>query len=262
METSGTLLVTALVASSLVWVLSLILRDAGIIDSFWGILFVVIALCAATTTPNLLTLPGLMLLVMISVWAARLSLHIFIRGLGEPEDARYAAWREEGGDLFWLRSLFTIFLLQAWIAWAVMAPVSKVILDNTATHITPLAIVGCLIWLFGFVYQSLADYQLFKFKQDPNNRGKLLSTGLWAYSRHPNYFAEIVMWWAIFIFCLSYGGAWFIIGPIIITQTLIKFSGAWMLEELFKKTKPGFEDYQRHVPELIPSWLNPFQRVK
>jgi len=84
-------------------------------------------------------------------------------------------------------------------------------------------------------------------------------TGLWQYCRHPNYFAEITMWWAIFLVCINFGAAWFFIGPIVITQTLIKFSGSWMLETLFKKTKPGFDEYQKNVPELIPSWLLPMK---
>lgn len=259
LDSPGTLLAAALVASSSVWVLSLLLKDAGIIDSFWGILFIVVAYTAAITSNNALSTPVTYLLLMVSVWGIRLSLHIFIRSIGRPEDPRYAQWREEGGEHFWIRSLFTIFLLQGWIAWAVMAPVNKVILDNTANALTPLAITGIAIWLFGFAYQSIADYQLFKFQRDISNKGKLLTSGLWRYSRHPNYFAEIVMWWAIFVFCLSYGAAWFVIGPIAITHTLVKFSGSWMLEEMFKKTKPGFDEYQQRVPELIPSWLLPLK---
>jgi len=258
LENTSVILGFMLATISVAWLISVITKNAGIIDVFWGLVFIVGAYCATLIAPhNMAVLPNTILLIMVSLWGGRLALHIFCRSHGKPEDQRYAQWREEGGRTFWIRSLFTIFLLQGWIAWAILAPVSKQLLENTNTQLTGLALFSIGVWLFGFCYQAIADYQLYKFKKDPNNQGKLLTSGLWQYSRHPNYFAEIVMWWAIYLFTISYGGIAYIIGPIIITQTIIKFSGSAMLEELLKKSKPGFDQYEQRVPEIVPSWLLP-----
>ena len=254
------ILYVVLVVSSLVWILSLIIKDAGIVDSFWGMFFIVMVYWAAINCRHHLDLSVILLLAMITLWGLRLSLHIFMRSLGRPEDVRYTKWREEGGSLFWIRSLFTIFLLQGWIAWAILAPVNKVILDGNQSELTIISFIGLFIWAFGFIYQTVADYQLYQFQKNPDNKGQLLTTGLWAYSRHPNYFAEIVMWWGIYIFCFTFGAALFFIGPLILTHTLVKFSGSWMLENLFRKTKPGFDEYTKSVPELIPSWILPIKK--
>lgn len=243
-----------------VWLISLPLKNVAIIDIFWGLSFIVGTLAALWVFADFSNQPNLILLAMVSLWGLRLGLYILARSIGKPEDARYAAMRAEGGDLFWIRSLFMIFLLQAWMSWGILAPITAQIQSNVANTLTPVAWLGIVLWLFGLLYESIGDDQMRRFKKDPENKGKLLTTGLWRYSRHPNYFGEAVLWWGLYLFTVPYGGAWFVIGPLIITYSLLKFSGVTMLEDGLKKSKPGFEDYTRMTPAFVPSWLWPFGR--
>ena len=241
----------------IVWLISLPLKNTGIIDIFWGPAFIVGSLCALWLNDWQANLPNVSLVTMISLWGVRLALHIFKRSIGQPEDKRYAKWREEGGELYWLRALFTTFLLQAVMAWTILAPFNAHLLQNTFTQVSWLAWVGIAVWLFGFCYEAIADWQLAKFKNDQDNKGKLLTTGLWQYSRHPNYFGEAVVWWGLYIFSFDYGGALFFIGPLLITYSLLKFSGVTLLEDDLKDSKPGYEEYMKSTPTFLPKWLVP-----
>ncbi|MGZ3723484.1 MAG: DUF1295 domain-containing protein [Bdellovibrionales bacterium] len=185
-------------------------------------------------------------------WGLRLFAHLGLRNLShDREDARYAKWRKEWGDTWIWRSYLQVFLLQGTILLIIDLPVLWIV-ASFPREIDSLLIAGTLLWLAGFVFESLGDYQLKKFSQNPEHKGKLIQSGLWAYSRHPNYFGEVVQWWGIFLIALSVPGGWMtVISPLTITFLILKVSGVPMLEEQMK-SRPGFAEYQRCVSKFFP----------
>lgn len=255
LDNAWMILLAGLGLMSIAWGISVPLKDVSIIDIFWGLSFMVGSVAALLLFSDFTRMVDLILLAMVSAWGLRLSLHIWMRSLGHDEDSRYAEMRAEGGERFWIKSLPRIFYLQAWMSWGIMAPLTAQYLSAHDNVLTPVAWAGLGLWLFGFLYESIADWQLTRFKKNPDNQGKLLTTGLWRYCRHPNYFGETLLWWGLYLYTVPYGGAWFVIGPIIITYSLLKFSGVTMLESGMKKRREGYEDYMRNTPSFLPSWI-------
>lgn len=243
-----------LAAMLLLWLLSLHLKDSSIVDIFWGTGFVltywmVMLVTAADLTPRLLLTGGL-----VSLWGVRLSAHIFIRNHGQPEDFRYAAWRREAGAAWWWRSFFKVFLLQGVILWIVATPLIVIIAGKAAAPFGVFDLLGIAVWLVGFIFEAGGDWQLAQFKKDPANKGKLLTTGLWSFTRHPNYFGDAAQWWGFYLLSLASGGWWTVFSPAIMTFLLMKVSGVAMLERTLAKTKPGYEDYIARTNAFFP-WL-------
>lgn len=195
---------------------------------------------------------------LVIIWGIRLALHIGIRNSQKVEDFRYANWRKEWGNAFLLRSFLQVYLLQGIFMFIIASPLYLVaekghnlnLIDNI--WVLPFPIwVG--IWLIGFLWQAISDYQLAQFKKT-KQPGEIMTGGLWKYSRHPNYFGEIVMWWGIWLMVVSLPfGLWAIISPITITYLLAKVSGVPMLEEKYKGN-PDFEDYKKRTSALFPWW--------
>ena len=235
-----------------VWVLSLALRNAGIVDSFWGPGFALLA----ATLPFVAGRPGwrsLLILAMVAVWAVRLSVHITARSWGKPEDWRYRNWRKAAGRSFWWRSFFKVFLLQGVLLVLVAAPILVVALARGPVRWTLFDIVGPAVWLFGLSFEAIADHQLTRFKRDPESHGRVMDTGLWRYSRHPNYFGEAVLWWGIFLVALAVpGGYASAVGPVAITFLLVRVSGVRMLEAGLRERRRGYTEYVRRTSPLIP----------
>ncbi len=235
-----------------VWVMSLIVQNAGIVDSFWGPGFVLLAVVG----PYLAEGWGwrsLLVLALVSVWGVRLAVHITVRNWGKGEDWRYRKWREDGPESFWWRSYFRVFILQGLLLVVVAAPVVVVARAHGPAAVTAFDIVGGAICLFGVVFEATADAQLARFKRNPANRGKVFDAGLWRTSRHPNYFGESVVWWGLFLIALSVpGGAWTAIGPVTITFLLLRVSGVRMLEKGLKNRKPGYQEYVRRTSPFVP----------
>jgi steroid 5-alpha reductase family enzyme len=181
--------------AALGWGLSAAKRDVSIVDSLWSLFFLlgagVYAAGLDATGPR-----AALLLALVAVWALRLSGHITWRNRGEPEDRRYQAIRARNQPGFAWKSLYLVFGLQALLAWVISAPLYAGI-GGTAP-LKALDYAGAALWLFGFVFEAVADAQLVRFKSDAANRGKVLDTGLWRYTRHPNYFGEAVLWWGGF----------------------------------------------------------------
>jgi steroid 5-alpha reductase family enzyme len=193
-----------------------------------------------------------LVVVLASVWALRLSLYIAARNAGRGEDYRYRKWREAGGSNFWWISFFKVFLLQAVLAWIVASPLLAAQTNSGAQSMAWLVMTGALLWFFGLIYEAVADRQLQRFKNDPNNQGQVLRRGLWSLSRHPNYFGEFVLWWGIGLVAAAVGGPLALLGPALLTFTLLRVSGVAMLDRELVGRRPGYEQYIDETPAFFP----------
>jgi steroid 5-alpha reductase family enzyme len=245
-------LAAAVAMFSLVWLLSLPLRNASIVDIFWGPalaalgwLYLVLALDRPMTR-------GLVACLLASLWALRLALHIAVRNAGHGEDFRYRAWREQAGPSFWWVSLFKVFLLQAVVAWIVASPLAFAQRGQAANALSVLDLFAVGLWAFGFFYEAIADWQLMRFKRNPANQGQVLTTGLWGLSRHPNYFGEAVLWWGLGLIGVAGGGPLALIGPALLTFSLLRVSGVAMLDRALVDRRPGYAEYLQSTPAFFP----------
>jgi steroid 5-alpha reductase family enzyme len=237
---------------SAVWILSVVLRDAGIVDIFWGLGFIVIGWFYAWTTGDEPTIRGLLACALTTVWGLRLALHIAVRNAGRGEDHRYAAWREADPTNFWWISFFKVFLLQAVILWVVSSPLLLAQQQAPTAALRGFDLLAITLWLFGFTFESVADWQLMRFKRDPRSSGKILQDGLWGLSRHPNYFGEAVLWWGLGLLALPSGGLLSLIGPVLITFLLLEVSGVALLERAMVERRPAYAAYVRSTPAFLP----------
>ena len=236
----------------LLWLLSLVLGNAGIVDIFWGPGFVVAGVYYLMSSQGQPTPRGLLVAGLATLWAARLALHVGIRNLGAPEDFRYRQWREEAGPAFWWISLLKVFLLQALLLWIVSSPLLLAQLEGPASALAARDLVGIALFAMGFAFEAVADWQLVRFKREPSNRGRILRTGLWARSRHPNYFGEALLWWGLGLLAAPTGGWLAFVGPALITFLLMKVSGVAMLDAALVVRRPGYVDYIRSTPAFFP----------
>ena len=188
---------------------------------------------------------------LVTIWGLRLTIHIGFRNFGKPEDFRYAKWREENGARWWWYSFFPVFLLQGFLMWIISIPLLAAQTSGFPAILTPLDFIGEVLWTTGLLFEFFSDAQLRRFKADPANNSKLLTTGVWKYSRHPNYFGEAVLWWGFYIIALAAGTWWTIFSPIIMTYLLMKVSGVVRLERTLK-LKPGHEEYMNRTNAFFP----------
>jgi steroid 5-alpha reductase family enzyme len=235
-----------------VWLVSLVMRDASIVDIVWGPAFLVIAIAShwlgdgAPARSNLL-------LGLVALWSLRLAVYLAWRNLGSGEDFRYQKMRAYWGARFWWVSLFTVFLLQGALAWIVSAPIQVAMASAAPQRLGWLDYTGVALFVVGFLIESVGDLQLARFKADPRNAGKVLDRGLWAWTRHPNYFGDCVQWWAFFLIALATPlGYLAVVGPLVMTWLLMKFSGVPMLERSLRKKRPRYDDYRQRVPAFFP----------
>lgn len=236
----------------ILWLVSLALKDSGIVDIFWGTGFVVVTWLAFLLTPDGFDARKLLLSILVTIWGLRLSLHILLRNLGKSEDFRYQAWRKAAGQSWWWRSLFKVFLLQGLILWIVSAPLLVAQISALPDHLTWLDYLAVLVWLVGFTFEAVGDWQLRRFKANPANTGMVLTTGMWRYTRHPNYFGDALQWWAYYLIALVAGGWWTLFSPIIMTVLLSRVSGADLLEKTLKGEKAGYREYIETTSKFIP----------
>jgi steroid 5-alpha reductase family enzyme len=242
-------LATVLVAMTMLWVVSLRLRDASIVDPFWAPGFALVTL-AYLIADGRFAPRGVLALVLVSVWAARLGFHLLRRNLRSGEDPRYGAMRERHGAGFGRVSLFTVFWLQAILLWIISAP-----LAGSVVSVTPLGawdLLGALVFLIGFSFEAVADLQLERFKADSASVGRVLDTGLWRYSRHPNYFGNAVLWWGLYLVAVGGGAYWTVFGPILMTYLLLRVSGVTLLEKGLARSRPGYAQYADRTSAFVP----------
>jgi steroid 5-alpha reductase family enzyme len=194
---------------------------------------------------------GALVGALVSIWGLRLSLHIYNRNKNKVEDYRYLAWRKQWGKWFYIRSYFQVYLLQGIFLFLIVSPV-LLINKSAGPPLGLFDIIGILVWFVGFYFEAVGDAQLTRFIKDPANKGKLMQNGLWAYTRHPNYFGEVTQWWGIWIMALSVSGGWpGIIGPVTITFLILKVSGIPMLEKKMEEN-PDFAKYKLKTSIFIP----------
>jgi steroid 5-alpha reductase family enzyme len=236
---------------TLLWVVSLILKNSSIVDIFWGTGFVIVVWIAFALTPQGYDLRKWLIALLVTIWGLRLTLHILIRNWGKPEDFRYQKWREENGGAWWWRSFFKVFVLQGIIMWIVSTPLLASQISPTPARLVVLDILGVLLWAFGFYFEAAGDLQLTHFKADPANKGKVMNRGVWQYTRHPNYFGDAAQWWGFYLLAASAGGWWTIFSPILMTLLLVKVSGVALLEKSMEK-RPGFLEYKQRTSAFIP----------
>lgn len=233
-----------------VWVASLALNNASIVDPVWSLLFVAAAFtyAAATDAPD--GARRVLILVLVTAWGLRLSGYLAWRAWGEPEDKRYQRMRRKQNPGFAWKSLFTVFVLQGVLAWIVSLPLLAAV--DGGGGLNPLDFLGIALWLVGFVFEAGGDYQLARFLGDEANAGKVLRSGLWRYTRHPNYFGNFAMWWGMFLIGLAAGGWWSVVGPALMTYLLLKVSGVAMLERNIDETRPKYRDYIESTNAFFP----------
>lgn len=231
------------------WLISLACRDASIVDPFWGFGFVVVTwstvLQVESVSPR-----GWLLAVLASVWGLRLSGYLLKRNWGEGEDRRYTEMREHHGNSFWWVSLYLVFGLQGLVMWLVSAPLQAGVIYNTPLNWIDAA--AGAVWLLGFFFESVGDYQMARFKSQPDSEGEVMNSGLWRYTRHPNYFGDFCVWWGHFLFAAAAGAWWTFYGPIIMSIFLLRVSGVTMLEKDISDRRPKYEEYKRRTNTFFP----------
>jgi len=236
--------------ASLWFLVALRLRRNDVADVAWGAGFIVLALVgqfAAAAVSN----RGILVLALVTIWGLRLSLHISLRNRGKPEDPRYRKWREEWGAHATVRAYLQLFLLQGFLIVVILIPVTYVLaLQNS--DLTWLDALGAVVWLVGFVFETVGDLQLARFKKDPRNRGRVVTAGLWKYTRHPNYFGEVTLWWGVWLVACSVPGGWkTVFGPATITALILLVSGIPLLERKYEGNLE-FKEYQRRTSAFFP----------
>ena len=233
-----------------VWFLiSLLLKRNDIADIAWGLGFVAIVIFLFITQTA--TKQSVIVYMLTVIWGIRLAIHIGLRTKGKPEDFRYKKWRDEWGKYFVLRSYLQVYLLQGFFMWIISLPIIVVSMAQNQP-ISPFVLIGCIIWLIGFVFESIGDYQLMLFIKQRQNKSDIMQTGLWKYTRHPNYFGEVLVWWGIFIMVLPLEyGLWAIISPITISFLLLYVSGIPMLEAKYKDNV-AFQEYKKRTSAFFP----------
>lgn len=236
----------------LLWLVSLGLKNSSIVDIFWGVGFVIATWVAFLLTPDGFTTRKLLLSILVTIWGLRLSFHILTRNWGKPEDFRYQEWRKEAGASWWWKSLFRVFLLQGTLLWIVATPLLAAQISAKPDLLTLLDYITFPVWFFGFFFEAAGDWQLAHFKANPANKGKVLNTGVWRFTRHPNYFGDATQWWSYYLIALVAGGWWTIFSPIIMMILLMRVSGVTLLEKTLKETKPGYKEYIESTSEFIP----------
>ena len=234
----------------LVWLASLVRRDASLVDRVWGLGFVLLGWFYFAVAPHR---HNALAALLVTVWGLRLSAYLAWRNWGRGEDRRYAAMREKHGRRFAVVSLFTVFLLQALLMWIIAFPLLPAARPADAGWggAAP-ALAGMIVWLTGLVFETVGDGQLARFKRDPQNRGRVLDTGLWRYTRHPNYFGDMLVWWGLYLVAAASGGWWTLFSPLLMTLFLARVSGVTLLERHLQETRPGYRDYVRRTSALVP----------
>jgi steroid 5-alpha reductase family enzyme len=234
------------------WVISVLIKNVSIVDLFWGFGFVVSAIFFYLKTDGYET-RKILLLVLVAIWGLRLSIYLAWRNIGKGEDFRYAQFRKNYGEhRYWWISFFQTFLLQGILMWLISAPLLGAMYYSINNSLEILDFLGVTFWIIGISFEAGGDFQLARFKSNPDNRGKVLNMGFWRYTRHPNYFGDSSVWWGYGLFCLAAGSYIPVLGSILMTALIIKVSGVALLEKSLKDTKPQYKEYIEKTNSFIP----------
>lgn len=237
---------------TLLWVLSVIIKNVSIVDIFWGMGFVIANAFYFYNSGEFFARKTL-LLVLVSLWGLRLSLYLLWRNAGKEEDYRYQEFRKNyGAERYWWFSYIQVFLLQGGLILFISLPLLAINTQTVSNNLNGLDYLGITIFIIGFIFEAGGDFQLARFKQNPNNKGKVLNTGFWKYTRHPNYFGDSAVWWSFAIFSIAAGSYWPVIGSLAMTLIIIKVSGVSLLEKNLNNTKPQYQEYIEKTSSFFP----------
>tara|TARA_B100001146_G_scaffold35368_1_gene28753 strand:- start:1170 stop:1964 length:795 start_codon:yes stop_codon:yes gene_type:complete len=242
---------------TLVWLISLKIQDVGIVDIYWGIGFVIMAWACSLINfqvdPSAISESQWLINIMVTIWGLRLSFHLAVRNLGKEEDYRYAAMRKKSAVDFRIQSYFRVFMFQGLLQILVITPVIAIHYYPSEFGLSIFHYLGLAVWLIGFIYETAADIQLVNFRSDPSNHNKVLNSGLWRFSRHPNYFGDVLQWLAFFIFSLQTGHYWGIISPVLMLFIFLRLT-IRLLEKPQSNKRPEYEEYVKSTNIFFPGW--------
>ena len=236
---------------TLLWVVSLWLKNSSIVDIFWGTGFVITAWVFFALTPQGALPRKALITTLVTLWGLRLTVYILWRNWGKGEDFRYQVWRRQAGAAWWWRSFFKVFLLQGALLWLISLPLLAAQFHSAPGMLTILDALGAAVWLIGFYFEAAGDFQLARFKQDPANKGRILERGVWRFTRHPNYFGDSAQWWGFYLIAAAGGGWWTVFSPLLMTLLLLKVSGVSLLEKTLE-TRPGYQAYIQRTSAFVP----------
>lgn len=238
-----------LIVAVTAWLVSVARQDVSIVDSLWS-LMILTSVFAYVGFSDSLGSRTLLVIALVGVWALRLSLYIAVRNHGEPEDRRYQAIRANNQPFFELRSLYIVFLLQGFLAWVISLTAVAAVSGQTPPG--PLDYAGVALWLTGMIFEVVGDFQLQRFRKNKTSENEVLDSGLWRYTRHPNYFGEAALWWGIYLIALSAGAWWTVFAPLLMTFLLLRVSGVRLLEKDISERRPAYRQYISRTNAFIP----------
>jgi steroid 5-alpha reductase family enzyme len=247
------LFLTKLIIGSFVFtlfIISVIIKRNDIADIAWGSGIFLVALTSYLT--GVQTTVTFILVILAGLWGLRLTGRIFLRNIKKGEDFRYKKWRDTWGSAFYIRSFFQVYVLQGFLMMVIGYPFMHAAVYGGELDWTVLSSVGLVVWLLGYFFEVVGDFQLDRFISNPQNKGEVMDRGLWKYTRHPNYFGEVTMWWGVWLIVVNAPyGALAIISPVVITFFILKVSGIPMLEKKFELDEK-FQVYKKKTSVFFP----------
>ncbi|MFA6677566.1 MAG: DUF1295 domain-containing protein [Bacteroidales bacterium] len=237
---------------TLLWILSVLIKNVSIVDLFWGLGFVIVNAFYFLNSGEIYT-RKIILLSLVSLWGLRLSIYLSWRNLGKGEDFRYQNFRKKYGvKRYWYISYFQTFLLQGALIMFISLPLLGTNAQTNSNTLNIIDYIGIILFIIGFAFEAGGDFQLARFKKDKKNKGNVLDTGFWKYTRHPNYFGDSAIWWSFALFSIASGSYWTFIGAIGMTLLIIKVSGVALLEKSLNETKPQYREYIKKTNSFLP----------
>lgn len=237
-----------LVVAAGFWVYSLVRNNVNSVDTLWSLMFLLVTgycLAAADAAPDN---RSLLVLGLVLAWSLRLAGHLLVRNWGHAEDRRYRRIRANNEPNFGFKSLYLVFGLQAVLAWVIAMPL--VVASRPGVAFGWLDLVAVALWLTGWLFETVADWQLQRYRS--RHQGGVLDTGLWRFTRHPNYFGEFCIWWAFYLLAVPAGGWWTIYSPILMTILLLRVSGVALMEQEISEHRPDYEAYKARTSAFFP----------
>jgi steroid 5-alpha reductase family enzyme len=245
-------LLVIMILMTVLWIISITIKNVSIVDIFWGTGFVI------TCGFYFINSHGneyrkIILMTLVALWGLRLSVYLAWRNMGKGEDFRYREFRRKYGERrYWWISFFQTFLLQGLLMWLISAPLLGAQYFGKDSSPGLIDFTGIALWITGFAFETGGDLQLARFKAVPANKGKVLDTGFWHYTRHPNYFGDSAVWWGFGLICISSGSYLPALGSLLMTALIIRVSGVALLEKTLKEHKPQYRDYIEKTSSFIP----------
>jgi len=237
---------------TILWIFSIILKNVSIVDIFWGFGYVLAGIFYFFFTDGFET-RKLIVLTLVVIWGLRLTIYLAWRNIGKGEDFRYKEFRRNYGEhRYWWVSFFQTFLLQGMLMWLISAPLLGAQFTAANDSLNIFDYIGIAFWIIGFMFEAGGDYQLAQFKNNPANKGKVLDSGFWKFTRHPNYFGDAAVWWGFGFISLAAGSYLPLLGSILMTALIIKVSGVALLEKSLKDKKPEYKAYIEKTSAFIP----------